>query len=209
VDHREGGPPITPRAGSWFAIDVVHVTAERIGAGLSAYESLIEQARTSSAKARTATVLRSANDRRVVALVEIGGHDAFSHLKSAWDDHHLSSEHRAVAESSALGLYQVAADAGESAIDPGSTDAYAFERVARAPQEVRALIPSASSAAGFVGLVVFGTSDGEASAILYRFHHRADLDAFRAGPAATKILGNAGSSGESAFAVRPAKTFGG
>ena len=90
TDHRPGGVPIGFPQGVWVAIDVAHVKADRVGAGISAYETLIEKARKSSSmKARSAVVLRSANNRRLIALVEIEGHEAFRHLKSAWDDHHL------------------------------------------------------------------------------------------------------------------------
>src|ERR1700681_818925 len=92
TDHRPGGPPIGFAQGAWVAIDVAHVKADRVGAGISAYETLIEKARKSSMKARSAVVLRSVNNRRVIALVEIEGHEAFRHLKSAWDDHHLKAE---------------------------------------------------------------------------------------------------------------------
>ncbi len=162
TDHRPGGAPVTFAPGTWCAIDVAHVKADRIDAGLSAYETLIEKARTSAVKAHGAAILRSVNNRRVIALVGINGHDAFRHLKTAWDDHHLSAERHAVAESSTLALYQVAAGGGHATIDPASHDSYALEHVARDPAHVRALTSAIATADGFRGLLVFGTDDATA-----------------------------------------------
>ena len=208
ADHRPGGPPIEFAPGVWLAIDVVHMKADRVGAGISTYETLIEKARTSSTKARAAVVLRSANNRRVIALVEIAGHDAFRHLESAWDDHHLKAERHAVAESSSLALYRLAASAGDMSFDPASKDAYAFEHVARGPERVRALITAIAPADGFRGVLVLGSDDASASAIVYRFEHAAELDAFRASAAAQQLLGPVGASGETDSPVHPVKTFG-
>jgi hypothetical protein len=208
TDHRPGGPPIGFAQGAWVAIDVAHVKADRVGAGISAYETLIEKARKSSMKARSAVVLRSVNNRRVIALVEIEGHEAFRHLKSAWDDHHLKAERHAVAESSSLALYRVAASDGDTSFDPASKDAYAFEHVTRAPERVRALSIAIAAAQGFRGVLVFGSDDASASAIVYRFEHSAELDAFRESAAAVQVLGPVGASGETVWAVRPVKTFG-
>jgi hypothetical protein len=169
---------------------------------------LIEKARTSAVKAHGAAILRSVNNRRVIALLGVNGHDAFRHLKTAWDDHHLSAERHAVAESSTLALYQVAASGGQATIDPASHDSYAFERVARDPAHVRALIAAIGAADGFRGLLVFGTDDALASALVYRFEHAAQLDAFRQTAAAQQILGLVGDKGDAASAVHPVKTFG-
>jgi hypothetical protein len=208
TDHRPGGVPVTFAPGTWCAIDVVHVKADRVDAGISAYETLIEKARTSTVKAHGAAILRSVNNRRVIALVGINGHDAFRHLKTAWDDHHLSAERHTVAESSALALYQVAASGGHAAIDPTSHDSYAFEHVARDPAHVRALIAAIGTAEGFRGLLVFGTDDTSASVVVYRFEHALQVDAFRQSAAAQQILGPVGDMGESASPVHPVKTFG-
>src|SRR5208282_2916240 len=105
----------------------------------STYETLIEKARTSPMRARRAVVLSSVDKRRVIALIEIEGHDAFRHLQSAWDDHHLEASRHAVAESSSLSLYRLAMSAGGVSLDPASHDAYAFEHVARGPEHARAL----------------------------------------------------------------------
>jgi hypothetical protein len=208
VDHRIGGPPIIFTLGDWCAINVANVQAERVETALAAYETLIEEARRAPANARAGAVLRSINDRRVVSLVGIGGHDAFAHLKAAWDDHHLVAEHKAVAESNVLALYQLAARVGETAIDPASSDAYAFERVTRSSHDIRALVPFVVAAPGFVGALVFGADDEDGSAILYRFRHRSDVDSLRASGAARDILGEIGSGGDSAFGAHPVKTIG-
>jgi hypothetical protein len=181
VDHRPGGVPVSFAPGSWCAIDVVHTKAERVGAGISAYETLIEKARTASLGVRVAAVLRSVNDRRVIVLVGIEGHEAFGHLRSAWDDHHLVAERRDVAESSALGLYRVATNSGDASIDPATKDAYAFARVARGAQLTNALAR---------GALVFESDGDESSIIIYRFGHAEGLD------------------GETMMAVRPVRTFG-
>lgn len=206
VDHRPGGPPAAFARDTWCAIDILHVTAERGEAAVSTYETLIEKAHTSAAKARAAAVLRSANHRRVIAIVGLEGHDGFAHLASAWDAHHLYAEHHAVAESVSLALYQVKESAGEVSIDPASHDVYAFERTAIDAAQVATLIAPLTTAAGFRGALVFGGDSGGA-AIVYRFEHAAEIDAFRAGAAARKVLGAEGSSGDAEFAVHPVKTF--
>jgi hypothetical protein len=191
VDHRPGGPAIQFPKNAWCAIDVVHVKRDRVDAGISAYETLIEQASKSAAKARTAAILRSTDDRRVFALVEIGGHDAFKHLQSAWDDHHLLAEHRTVAESSGLALYQVITATGDCTLDPQSKDAYAIESFPTAPQQVERILTSLATTQGFRGALLFGTDDGTKSFAVYRFEHAAQLAAQRA----------------AADAVHPVKTF--
>lgn len=208
TDHRPGGVPVTFAPGAWCAIDVVHMRAERVDAGISAYETLIEKARTSTVAARLAAVLRSVNDRRVIAIVELEGHAAFHHLGSAWDDHHLVAQRHDVAESSTLGLYRVAASAGDAALDPESKDAYAFEHVALAHERTSALAAAAPKAHGFRGVVVFGADDDKGSIIVYHFGHAVDLDTFRASAEAQRILGPLRADGETISAVHPVRTFG-
>jgi hypothetical protein len=208
TDHRPGGAPVQFAPGAWCAIDVAHIRADRLGSGISTYETLIEKSRTSSAKAGAAVVLSSVDKRRVIALVGITGHEAFGHLRSAWDDHHLNAERHAVAESSSLALYHLAASAGHPSLDPASHDAYAFERVARGPEHTRTLIAGMAAAPGFRGVLVFGTDDASASAIVYRFAHAAELDAFRESAAAQQVLGPVGAGGESISAVHLVRTFG-
>ncbi len=209
VDHRPGGLPVTFAAGAWCAIEVAHVEADRVGAAISTYETLIEKARTSSAKAHAAAVLRSVNNRRVIALIGLDGHEGFRHIKSAWDDHHLFAERHDVAESGSLALYRLAASAGDVYIDPTCKDAYAFERVAREPERARELIEPIVAARGFEGALVFGGDGASASAIVYRFGHSEEIDSFRASSAALSILGPLGATGETLYAVHPVKTFSG
>lgn len=208
VDHRPGGPPAAFARGAWCAIDIVRVTAEREQAAVSSYETLIEKAQTSAAKAQAAAVLRSANHRRVIAIVGLEGHAGFAHLASAWDAHHLFAEHHAVAESVALALYRVKESAGDASIDPATHDAYAFERTATDAVQVATLIEPLTAAPGFRGALVFA-GDTVGAAIVYRFEHAAQIEAFRAGAAARKVLGAEGSSGDTEFAVHPVKSFDG
>jgi hypothetical protein len=192
VDHRSGGPPLTLTKNVWCAIDVIHVKSDRVGAGISAYETLIEEARKSAAKAGSAAILRAGDDRSVLALVEVGGHDAFKHLQSAWDDHHLFAEHRAVAESTKLALYQVIAVTGDAALDSQSKDVYAVEPFPSAPQQVESILAGLADAPGLRGMVLIGTDDGTKSFAIYRFEHAAQIEGLR--PAAKP--------------VHPVKTFG-
>jgi hypothetical protein len=198
ADHRSGGVPVRFAADAWCAIDIAHLNAERVDAGISAYETLIEKARP-----RLAVVLRSVNSRRVISVLEIQGHDAFHHLQTAWDDHHLVAQRHDVAESSALSLYRVAGTAGDASIDPETKDTYAFEHVARSPERVHAIVNAVAGAEGFRGVLVFGYDDDSAAAILYRFAHASQLEAFRQSTPAQDILGPA-----AAEPVHPVRTFG-
>lgn len=180
ADHRAGGPTIVLAPVSWWAIAVAHVAAARADAGTAAYETLIEKARSSAAKVQEAIVLRSHDRRRVIALLHLGGHEAFRHLSAAWDDHHLFAERRAVAESRSLALYRLEATEGEFAIDPASTDAYAFERVLSDREQTRAVAAPIAAAPGFRGASTFSADDDRASIIVYRFAHARDIEAFRA-----------------------------
>lgn len=195
TDHRPGGVPITFAPGAWCAIDVVHMKADRVDAGIAAYETLIEKARKEPLGVRVAAVLRSVNDRRVIAIVETQGHDAFRHLQSSWDDHHLVAGRHDVAESSTLALYRLAASSGDASIDPLSKDTYAYERVARGSHPPIALATAAEKATGFRGVLVFESDGDDRFIMIYRFGHPADLDALRA-------------DGEAISAVHPVKTFG-
>jgi hypothetical protein len=207
VDHRPGGQAIEFSVGAWCAVVVAHVKAERVEAALSSYETLIEKARSSSAKAQATAVFRSPNKRRVIALITIDGHDSFRHIQSAWDDHHLSAEHRDVAESSSLVLYRCCASTGEAVIDPSSTDAYAFEHVARPPQKVSELIAPIGGAQGFRGMLIFGADDATSAAVLYRFVHHEEIDSFRTSRVALNIVGPVGAAAETTHQIRLIKTF--
>jgi hypothetical protein len=189
ADHRPGGAPIRFEPRTWCAIDTIHVRADRVSAGISAYETLIEKA-----KPRVAAVLRSANDRRVFALLDVGNHETFHHLQSAWDDHKLFMERHAVAESTTLGLYQVIANAGDTTIDPDTKDAYAFEQVRVSPAEARARLEPIQAAEGFRGAFLFGADDSASTVVLYRFD--------RLVSSASQLVA------ETASAVHPVRTFG-
>lgn len=208
VDHAGAGLPISFALHGWCAIDVASVTAERSGAAIAAYETLVEKARTAPIEAGTAVLLRSVDRRRVVTLLQLGGHDAFRRLEAAWDDHHLRVEHRAVAERASLKLYRLAGVAGDATIDPQTRDAYAFEHVSRALGFVTRLLTALESAGGFCGALVFGGDDGTSASIVYRFEHFTQIDVFRAGTAAIELLGATGSAGESFAMMHPVKTFG-
>lgn len=198
VDHRPGGVAITFAPGAWCAIDIVHTKAERVDAGISAYETLIEAARKKPLGVRVAAVLRSVNDRRVIALVDLEGHEAFRHLQSSWDDHHLVAKRHDVAESSTFALYRLAASRGDASIDPLSKDTYAFEQVERGSEPASAassLATAAEKANGFRGVLVFESDGDDRLVVVYRFSHPVDLEALRA-------------DGESVSAVHPVRTFG-
>ncbi len=179
VDHRPGGPPIRLPNNAWCVVDVLHVKTERAPAAVAAYETLIEQARTSATKAGSSAILKSVNDHRVVALVEVGGHAALAHMQAAWDDHHLFAEHRASAEARALALYQVISSTGDCTLDPASKSVYAFEHFPSAPQSLQRIIAGVAAAQGFLGAQLFGTDDGTKSFTIYRFEHRPQIEALR------------------------------
>lgn len=175
VDHRSGGPVIRVAPESWCAIDVVHLESDRVDAGISSYETLIEQARTSAAKGRTGTILRSLDNRRVIVLLTLGGHDAFAHLKSAWDNHHLRAEKHTVAESSTLALYQLTYGIGEVAFDPQAKNVYAVEHIAVDPEKAQAIAQTTAQATGFQGALIFGSDDQTSSVLIYQFEHPSEF----------------------------------
>ncbi|HMD01465.1 MAG TPA: hypothetical protein VKG44_00745, partial [Candidatus Baltobacteraceae bacterium] len=207
TDHRAGGPTIAFPAASWCAIEVAYVVAERAPAGVASYETLIEKARASTPKAHEAAVLRSHNQRRVIALLHLDGHEAFRHLSAAWDDHHVFAERHAVAESRSLALYRLSAALGEPAFDPSSTDAYAFEHILSSVERVRSIGPSLAAVTNFRGASIFGTDDDRASAIVYRFVHAEDIEAFRVAPETQRVLGPIGEPGETFYPVHVVRTF--
>jgi hypothetical protein len=180
TDHRAGGPAIVFAPPAWWAIAVVHVTAERADAAIASYETLVEKARTSAARVQEAAILRSQNRRRVIALLHLDGHEGFRHLCAAWDDHHLVAERHDVAESRSLTLYSVAANLGDAALDPASTDAVAFEQLPAGLERVHAVTSSIAAAPGFRGASTLRSDDDSASAIIYRFAHVEEIEAFRA-----------------------------
>jgi hypothetical protein len=207
VDHRPGGEPLFFASGTWCAIDVAHAKTDRSQAAISSYETLIEQARTTSAKARSSAVFSSDNGRRVVAIIELGGHEGFRHLETAWNDHHRYAEHRVKDESSVLELYRVLEGAGGVSIDPDSHTKYAIDRVAHEPARADALTTAISGQAGFLGVIVFGKDDDTRSIILYWFETREALESARTSEAVQRVLGPLGETGESFFLAHLVKTF--
>jgi hypothetical protein len=131
VDHRAGGAPVGFAPDSWVAIGVANVKADRNDACVAAYETLVEKARTSNVHANPAVIFASKNERRVVTMVGVQGHEGFRHLSAAWDDHHRNAQHRVISESVSFALYKVVAHAGNADVDPTASDAYEYERVDR------------------------------------------------------------------------------
>jgi hypothetical protein len=204
VDHRGGGSPVTFADGSWAAVGVARVKAERSDACIAAYETLVEKAQQSNVHAGPAVVFASENGRRVVTVVGVRGHDGFRHLAAAWDDHHRSVEHRVISESVTFALYEVVAGTGARDIDPASHDAYVYERVDRPVPHASALFGALPE---FVGASVFYDDDANATIILSRFGHIAAYDGFRTTRDAHNALGSARGEGETSFRVRPRKTL--
>jgi hypothetical protein len=183
TDHRSGGPVVALAAPAWWAIAVVDVREDRADAGVASYETLVEKARSGTPKVREAAILLSHNQRRVIAMLHLEGHEAFRHLVAAWDYHHLHAERRDVAESLNLGLYRLTTVTGEAAIDPTSHDGYAFEH---SSIDVAISVPP-----GVRGTSIFDADDGRVRAIIYRAEH---IEATRA-------------PDETFYAVKPVRTF--
>lgn len=207
VDHRTGGSPAVFAAGSWLAIGVARVKAERNDACIAAYETLVEKAGTSNVHAGPAAVFASQNGRRVVVMVGVRGHDGFRHLAAAWDDHHRSEQHRVIAESVSFALYEVAASVGASDIDPASHDVYVYEHLERPVPRAFELFSSLGDQTDFRGATVFHSDGSAATVVLSRFAHLAAYDAFRSSRGAMNALGPVGESGEASVAVHPRKTL--
>jgi hypothetical protein len=207
VDHRPGGTPATFAAGTWVAIGIARVTAERNDACIAAYETLIEKAQTSNIGAFPAMVFASHNGRRVVTLVGLRGHDGFRHLTAAWDDHHRNAQHRAIAESVSFALYEVAVSIGDAAIDPASHDAYVYEHVKRPVSRVGELFSTLDDQPEFRGATICHDDGETATVILSRFAHVAAYEVFRTSRGAVTVLGSPGDPGEASFAVYPRKSI--
>jgi hypothetical protein len=175
VEHRPGGSPIQFLPNAWCAIDVVRVKPERADAALASYETLIEKARSSSAKAGASVILRSLDNHRVIVLVTVGGHDAFAHLQSAWDAHHLHTERHDVAELSTLGLYNLAAELGNVTFDAQAKNEFAVEHIGVDVEKARALAQATARAPGFRGALVFSNDDTNASVLVYQFEHASEF----------------------------------
>lgn len=207
VDHRPGGVLIAFPAGSWVVLGVARVKADRSDACIAAYESLVEKARTSNVHAGPAAVLAARDGRRVVTLVGVRGHDGFRHLAAAWDDHHRFAQHRAIAESVSLGLFEVAAAIGTAAFDPASHDAIAYERFDRPLPNVAGLFAANGVPADFHGATILHGDDGAGTVLFTDFAHVEAYEAFRTGRAAANALGAIGRSGATSFPVHLARTF--
>ncbi len=175
VDHKSDGPGIQFAPNAWCAIDVVHAKSGRLDAVVASYETLIEKARASSAKAAASVLLRSLDNHRVIVLITLSGHGAFTHLQSAWDDHHLHTERHQVAESTALALYHVVATLGNVTFDPKAQNVFAIEHVGVDSQKARALAQTTAGTVGFRGALVFGNDDDNTSVLVYQFEHASEF----------------------------------
>lgn len=208
VDHRPNGDAIAFSRGQWCAIDVLHVPEGRADAAVAAYETLIEEAQRSSASAGPAVIFRSADRKRVVVIVHLAGHTAFGHLRSAWDAHHLYAEHRAVAHTSALGLYRVVEALEDTRIETASSDHYTFERCSGAVVRVEAVFEALGGRAGFRGALAFTRDDDRDIFLVMHFEHEREYGAFRSSSAAIAAIGSEMPSGDGSLHVHAVKTFG-
>ena len=188
-------------------LGVARVKAERSDACVAAYESLVEKAQTSNVHAGPAAIFTSHNGRRVVTMVGVRGHDGFRHLAAAWDDHHRFEQHRAIAESVSLGLYEVVGSIATADVDPVSHDAFVYEQFDRPVPNVTELFASIDAAAEFHGATILHGDDGRATVILSRFAHLAGYEAFRTSRGAANALGATDESATTSFQVAPARTF--
>lgn len=207
VDHRPGGDAVTFPKGSWVVLGVGRVKADRNDALVSAYETLVEKARTSNVHAGSAAVFSAQNGRRVVTMVAVRGHDGFRQLAAAWDDHHRFEQHRAIGEAVSLGLYEVVDSTGIADIDPASHDAFVYEQFDRLVSKASELFASIGALETFRGATILSRDDGAATVVLSRFANAAAYDGFRAGRDATNALGSADQSGTTSFPVHAVRTF--
>lgn len=207
VDHRPGGLPVTFSIGSWLVVGVARVKAERSDACVAAYETLVEKARTSNVRAGSAVILGSHNGRRVVTMVGVSGHDGFRHLAAAWDDHHRFAQHRAIAESVSLALYEVAASAGDTVLDPASHDTFVYEQFERPVPRIVDLYASSDAIPEFRGAVILRGDDGQSTIVISRFVNGESYAAFRTSRAAANAIGSEDETGTTSFSVHPTRTF--
>jgi hypothetical protein len=207
VDHRPGGLPVTFPNGSWLVIGVAHVKAERSDACVAAYETLVEKARTSNVHAGSAVVMTSHNGRRVVTMVGVRGHDGFRHLAAAWDDHHRFAEHRAIAESVSLALYEVAASAGDTVLDPASHDTFVYEQFERSVPGIVDVYAASDALPDFRGAMILRGDDGRSTVVISHFVNSESYAAFRTSRAVANAVGSEDETGTTSFSVHPARTF--
>jgi hypothetical protein len=171
VDHRGGGSAVAFATGGWVAIGVARVRADRNDACVSAYETLVEKALASNVHGDPAIVFASQNERRVVVMVGVPGHDAFAHLSAAWDDHHRNAQHRVISESVSFALYKIVAHTGIADVDPAASDAYEYERVDRPVPHVDELFSALEASLDFRGATVLYDEAASATVIVSRFSH--------------------------------------
>jgi len=207
VDHRPGGDPVTFAHGSWVVLGVAHVKAERADACVSAYETLLEKAATSKTRAHPAAIFLSKNQRRVVTLAGVAGHDGFKAIAAAWDDHHREAQHRAVAESVSLGLFAVSGSIGAAAIDPASHDAMDYEQFLHPIPGAAALFSPTTAPDTFRGAMLLSGDDGRTNVIVSRFSLAEAYAEFRSEHRATTALGALGEGGTLSFPVHAVRTF--
>jgi hypothetical protein len=207
VDHRPGGLPVAFPNASWLAIGVGRVKAERSDACVSAYETLVEKAQTSNVHAASALLLTSHNGRRIVTLVGVHGHDDFRHLAAAWDDHHRFAQHRAVAESMSLDLYEVAASVGDALVDPASHDWFVYEQFERPVPRIVDAFASSDASPEFRGAMILRGDDGRSTVVISRFVNGESYEAFRTGRTAANALGSEDQTGTTSFPVHATRTF--
>jgi hypothetical protein len=188
-------------------LGVARVKAERSDACVAAYESLVEKTRTSNVHAGPAVVFSSHDRRRVLTLVGVRGHDGFRQLAAAWDDHHRFEQHRAIAESVSLGLFEVAASVAAADVDSASHDVFVYEQVERPVADVAGLFASAGASPDILGATILHGDDDRTAVILARFAHLDAYEAFRAGRGAANVLGPADGFGSTSFQVKPTRTF--
>jgi hypothetical protein len=125
VDHRPDGAPLSFVAGpdEWVAVASLHVPSERVDAAVGAIETLIEEFKQKH-PVNGAAVLQRHDDRRVVAFVQIDGHETYAHLLSAWDQHHLHLERREFVEQRDIALWNVVRTTDDFVLDPAAQETF-------------------------------------------------------------------------------------
>jgi len=210
VDHRDGGPALTLHAGSteWAAVELIHVRADRAPAAVAASQTLIELL-DKEVDVRSAAIFVSKHQRRVATFVWLTGHEDYSKLQHAWDEHHLEREHREAVEKRDLSICRVSAMAGDPAIQPGTHTVWAIEKLplnaSRAAEALKVI--ERSRPAGFVGAVIFGADDGTHSYLGHRWEHKENVEAFRESATAVQAIGPAGRTGDAFELYQPVWTF--
>ncbi len=210
VDHRAGGPALTLHAGptEWAAVELIHVRADRAPAAVAASQTLIELLGR-EVDVRSAAIFVAKHERRVATFVWLTGHEDYSKLRNAWDEHHLEREHREAVEKRDLSICRVNAVAGDPTIRPGTHTVWAIEKLplsASRAAEVLTVIER-SRPAGFVGAVVFGADDGTHSYFGHRWEHKESVESFRGSAAAVQAIGPAGKTGDAFELYQPVWTF--